>query len=360
LTENAFGSDGANRIGTRCWDHALDLESEPEKWRLVFATLDSRQPFRDFVYCSVDGNGAPLFVKASGKPVFDANGDFRGYRGTGSDVTAIMRAERTEASLRTIEAELAHMSRLTTVGQLTASIAHEINQPIAAALISAEAALRWLARQSPDVERAMEAMNRVTSDLKRTADVAARTRALVRKASARKDELQINQAISEVIGLARSEVSKNGVQLRTRLADDLPVIQGDRVQLQQVVLNLIMNAKAMSSMGDDCRELLVSTHNDADCVLVAVRDTGPGLSEVAIDRAFEAFYTTKSGGLGMGLAICRSIVEAHGGRLWATANVPKGAAFQFTVPSARTAGADRRSADRRAAALARERWENPM
>jgi PAS domain S-box-containing protein len=333
LTGNAFGSDGANRIGTKCWDHALDLESEPEKWRLVIATLDSRKPFRDFVYCSVDGNGAPLFVKASGKPVFDANGEFRGYRGTGTDVTAIMRAERAEASLRTVEADLAHISRVTTVGQLAASIAHEINQPIAAALIGAEAALRWLARQPPDAGEAIEAINRIKSDVMRTADIVARTRALVRKAPARKDELQINQAISEVIGLARSEVLKNGVHLQTRLAEDLPVIQGDRVQLQQVMLNLIMNAvEAMSPMRDDRRELLVSTRSEADCVLVAIRDSGPGLSEVAIERAFEPFYTTKSSGLGMGLSICRSIVEAHGGRLWATANVPKGAAFQFTVP----------------------------
>jgi signal transduction histidine kinase len=133
LTENAFGSDPADRIGTACWDHALDLETEPEKWRLVFATLDSRKPFRDFVYCSVDGRGAPLYVKASGKPVFDANGEFCGYRGTGTDVTAITRAERAEASLRTVQAELAHVS-VTTFGQLTASIAHEVNQPIAAIL----------------------------------------------------------------------------------------------------------------------------------------------------------------------------------------------------------------------------------
>jgi signal transduction histidine kinase len=141
LTENAFGSDPADRIGTACWDHALDLETEPEKWRLVFATLDSRKPFRDFVYCSVDGRGAPLYVKASGKPVFDANGEFCGYRGTGTDVTAVTRAERAEASLRKVQAELAHVGRVTTLGQLTASIAHEVNQPIAAILINGRTAL---------------------------------------------------------------------------------------------------------------------------------------------------------------------------------------------------------------------------
>ena len=145
--------------------------------------------------------------------------------------------------------------------------------------------------------------------------------------------MEINEAISEVIGLTRGEVLKNGVQVRTQLAEGLPVIQGSRVQIQQVMLNLIANAvEAMSQMSDGRRELLISTQAEADCVLVAVRDSGPGLSEGAIERAFEAFYTTKSSGLGMGLSICRSIVEDHGGRLWAAANVPKGAAFQFTVP----------------------------
>ena len=333
LTENAFGSDPADRIGTTCWDHALDLETEPAKWRLVFATLDSRKPFRDFVYCSVDGRGAPMYVKASGKPVFDANGEFCGYRGTGTDVTAITRAERAEASLRTVQAELTHVGRVTTLGLLTASIAHEVNQPIAAILINAQTAVRCLTRKPPDAGQATQLIDHIISDSMRASDIVARTRALVTKAPTQKDDLEINQAISEVIALTRSEVSKNGIQLQTQLAEGLPVIQRDRVQLQQVMLNLMMNAiEAMSPMSDERRELLVSTQAEAGCVLVAVRDTGPGLPEVAIERAFEAFYTTKSSGLGMGLSICRSIVEAHGGRLWATANVPKGAAFRFTVP----------------------------
>jgi PAS domain S-box-containing protein len=333
LTENAFGSDPADRIGTRCWDHALDLETEPDKWRLVFATLDSRKPFRDFVYCSAVRTGSPMYVKASGKPVFDANGQFRGYRGTGTDVTAIMRAERAEASLRTAQAELFHASRLTTLGQLMASIAHDVNQPIAGVLINAAAALRWLTRQPPDVGQATQAINRIISDGKRATDIVARTRALVKKAPARRDDLEINEVISEVVGLTSSEVSKNAVQLRIQLAEGLPVIQGDRIQLQQVMLNLIMNAvEAMSEMSDDRRELLISSQPEADCVLVGVRDSGPGLPKVALERVFEPFYTTKSSGLGMGLSICRSIVEAHGGQLWAAANAPRGAAFQFTVP----------------------------
>ncbi|MER9657180.1 ATP-binding protein [Mesorhizobium sp. M0152] len=333
LTENAFGSDPADRIGTKCWDHALDFETEPEKWRLVLETLDTRQPFRDFVFCTADGTGSPMYVKASGKPVFDAAGEFSGYRGTGSDLTAIIRAERAEASLRTAQADLAHMSRVTTLGQLTASIAHELTQPIAAALLNAETALSCLTRKPPNIVHATEAINRFVNDGMRATDIIERTRALVKKAPARKDNLEINLAISEIVGLTRSEVSKNGVQLDIRLADGLPAVQGDRVQLQQVMLNLIMNAvESMSQMSDHRRELLITTEPEEDCVLVAVRDSGPGLPELALERAFEAFYTTKSTGLGMGLSICRSIVEAHGGRLWAAANFPKGAAFQFTVP----------------------------
>jgi C4-dicarboxylate-specific signal transduction histidine kinase len=281
-----------------------------------------------------------MYVKASGKPVFDAHGEFRGYRGTGTDVTAIMRAERAEASLRNAQAELAHVSRVTTLGQLTASIAHEVSQPVAAARVNAEAALRWLKQQPPHVRLASEAINGVISDATRATQILARTRALVKKAPARKDNLEINEAISEVVGLTRSEVSKNGVRLRIQLADGLPAIQGDRIQLQQVMLNLIMNAvEAMSQMSDDRRELLISTQPEANCVLVAIRDSGPGLPEADMERAFQAFYSTKPSGLGIGLSICRSIIEAHGGRLWAAANVPRGAAFEFTVPVTENAGA---------------------
>jgi signal transduction histidine kinase len=183
------------------------------------------------------------------------------------------------------------------------------------------------------VEGARLAIERVVRDGNRAAAIVARTRALVKKETERKDDLEINEAIREVIGLTRDELLKNGVRLQTQLEHGLPVIKGDRVQLQQIVLNLIINAvEAMSKMSDGQRELTISTRTEAGCVLVAVLDSGPGLSEIALGRIFEAFYTTKSTGLGMGLSICRSIVEAHGGRLWAAANAPKGAAFQFTVP----------------------------
>ena len=333
LTENAFGADPEDRIGTRCWDHALDFETEQAKWLIVLETLDARKPFRDFIYCSADRYGQPLYVKASGKPVFGEDGEFCGYRGTGTDVTAVMRAEKAEASLRTAEAELAHICRITTLSQLTASIAHELTQPISAALMNAETALGCLGRQSPNTGLAMEAVRRILRDGTRASEIITRTREMVKKVPARKDDVEINEAISEVIGLTRSEVSKNDIQLQIHLADRLPLIRGDRVQLQQVMLNLIMNAvESMSQLNDPQRGLLISTAPENDAVLVAVRDTGPGLTSIPFEQPFEAFYTTKTTGLGMGLSICRSIVEAHGGRIWAAANKPRGAAFQFTVP----------------------------
>jgi PAS domain S-box-containing protein len=253
------------------------------------------------------------------------------------DLTERRRAEaearESERRFRNMQTELAHANRLATLGQLTASITHEVKQPITAVLLNIQTAQRFLTRQQPDLERTKKAIDRAVLNGMRITEVVDRTHALVRKEPTRKDSLEINEAISEVVGLTRGEVLKNGVQVRTKLAAGLPVIQGSRVQIQQVMLNLIVNAvEAMSQMSDDRRELLISTQAEADCVLVAVRDSGPGLSEGAIERVFEAFYTSKSSGLGMGLSICRSIVEDHGGRLWAAANVPKGAAFQFTVP----------------------------
>ena len=247
-----------------------------------------------------------------------------------ADLTSIATSEQ---RFRIMQTELTHANRLATLGQLTASITHEVKQPLAAALLNTQAALRFLDHQPPDVERGKTAMDRAVRDCMRAAEVVERTRALVQKEPVRKDSVEINEAISEVIGLTHNEVLKNGVEVQTQLAEGLPVIRGSRVQLQQVMLNLIVNAvEAMSQTSDSRRELLISTKAQADCVLVAVRDSGPGLAEDAIERAFEAFYTTKSSGLGMGLSICRSIIEDHGGRLWAAANEPNGAAFQFTVP----------------------------
>jgi signal transduction histidine kinase len=218
--------------------------------------------------------------------------------------------------------------------QLAASIAHEINQPITAAVTNAEAALNWLDAQPPDMAEARDALGSIVEDGKRAGDVIDRIRSLIKKAPPRKDDLEINQAIREVIALIHGEVVKNGVSLQTRLAAGLPFVQGDRVQLQQVILNLIMNAiEAMSSISDGLRELLICSRKDASGgVLVAVQDSGPGMKPESFDCLFDAFYTTKASGLGMGLSICRSIVEAHGGRIWACRTTGPGATVQFTLP----------------------------
>jgi C4-dicarboxylate-specific signal transduction histidine kinase len=229
---------------------------------------------------------------------------------------------------------LAHANRVATIGQLTASIAHEVNQPLAAAVTNAQAGLRWLSAQPPDLEEARQAFRNIQENGKRAGEVIGRIRALIKKSPPRKDGIAINDAILEVVALTGGEAVKNGVSVRTELAEGLPLIQGDRVQLQQVILNLIVNAvQAMSGAGEGARELLISTGTaESEGVLVAVRDSGPGLPPSGIEHLFDAFYTTKADGMGMGLSICRSIIEAHGGRLWASANLPRGAVFQFTVP----------------------------
>src|SRR5256884_2757341 len=243
-------------------------------------------------------------------------------------------ARESERRYHEAQMELAHANRVATMGQLTASIAHEVKQPIAATVSNAQAGLRWLIREPPDLEEVRQALACITKDGKRAGDVVGRIRDLIQKAPPRKDRFDLNRAIREVIELTRGEAAKNGVSAQTELTDNLPLMDGDRVQLQQVMLNLIINAvEAMSGLTEGPRELLISTGKaEMGGVLVTVRDSGPGLAPAALERLFEAFYTTKPNGLGMGLSICRSIVEAHGGRLWASASAPRGATFQFTLP----------------------------
>ena len=456
LTGNAFGSSPSGRLGTAAWERALDLETEPEKWRVIRATMDSREPFRDFVYLAAGGDGSPMYVKASGKPVFDTNGEFLGYRGTGTDATAIIRAEEalreSERSLRSaidgipglvgvlapngdvenvnrqildycgqsleelknwgtngtihsedlphvaevfaksiasgipyrieqrlrrfdgeyrwfdnrgvpvrddsgrilrwyvlltdiedrtralerlqqLQSDFAHVNRVSIMGELAASLSHEITQPIASARNNARAAMNFLDRKPPDLREVTEALGCVVDDADRAGNIIGRIRDQIRKAPPRKHHFDLNAAISEVIVLARSAISAYDVTVQTRLADRLSLVHGDRVQVQQVVMNLILNAvEAMGSVETGVRELLVSTEQDLAGALVVVRDSGPGIDPAHVDRLFEAFHTTKSNGTGLGLSICRSIVNAHGGRLWADANAPRGAVFQFILP----------------------------
>jgi NO-binding membrane sensor protein with MHYT domain len=251
-----------------------------------------------------------------------------------ASVTSLFERKRAEEALRQAQAELAHVNRVTTMGQLAASIAHEINQPITAVVANASAGLLWLAAQPPDLEEVRDAFDRVIKAGNQAGEVMGRIRALIKKAPPRKEDLEINEAILEVIALTHGEVVKNGVSLQTQLAAGLPFVQGDRVQLQQVILNLIINAiEAMSGVSEGSRELLIGTGKDAlSGVLVAVQDSGPGLNPESFDRLFDPFYTTKPGGMGMGLSICRSIVEAHGGRVWASRTAGPGVTVQFTLP----------------------------
>jgi signal transduction histidine kinase len=243
-------------------------------------------------------------------------------------------ARGAERRLHEMQTELAHANRAATMGQLTASIAHEVSQPVAATLSNAQAALRWLRAEPAELEEVREALDRIVRDGKRAAEVIDRVRSLLRKAPSRREAVDINEALQQVIALVQTEAAKDGVAVRTRLDQGLPHIEGDRIQLQQVVLNLMVNAmEAMRAVDGGRRELLISSgRGERGEVLVSVRDSGPGLDPAKLERLFEAFYTTKVGSLGMGLSICRSIVEAHGGRLWAETCEPQGAVFQFTIP----------------------------
>lgn len=245
--------------------------------------------------------------------------------------TQLMRAAE---ALREAQAQLAHVNRVTTMNQLVSAISHEVMQPITAGFYNALAALHWLNSQPPNLEAARQALDLAVKDGDRAIDVIARVRALTKDTPPRTDAFDINEALLEVIHLTHGEAEKNSISVQTQLAQALPPVHGDRIQLQQVLLNLIINAvEAMSGVSEGSREVLISSANDpAGGVLVTVRDAGPGLSPESFDRLFDAFYTTKPSGIGMGLSICRSIVEAHGGRIWASRGVGAGATFQFTLP----------------------------
>ena len=333
-----LGSTGINsqlRLGIARWEAAADVEQDPEKWRLHRATLQMRKPFRDFRYATKREDGSALYVATSGKPVFDSQGNFLGYRGVSHDRTAEVRTTQAEEALRAAQVELAHVTRVTMLGQLSASIAHEVNQPLGAIVTNAQACLRWLDRETPDLEEARHTVERISQDGARAAEVIRRIRALSHKTDIDKVPLDINSVVNEVSALVQRELFRNRVPLRMELAPALPMVLADRVQLQQVIINLVMNGiEAMHLVADRPRELVIGSHkDDAHHVRVTVKDCGVGISDDNADRVFTPFFTTKSGGMGMGLAICRSIIEAHGGRLWATANRPQGATFHFTVPA---------------------------
>jgi PAS domain S-box-containing protein len=327
-----FGFDPAGGMPPwRDWMQRIHPEDRSMTKQILERSSREKTGFEmDYRVCHLDGTIKYLHVV--GHPVLNTVGDVVEFVGTSIDVTERRQAEQSRHDARNA---LAHANRLSTMGQLTASIAHEVNQPIAATVANAQAALLLLGSPTPDLEEVRQALDCIVKDAKRAGEVTGRIRALIQKAPPRKDSVDINEAVREVIELTRGEVVKNGVLVHTQLAEGLPLIQGDRVQLQQVVLNLIINAvQAMGAVAGGARALHITTSQAESLeVLVAVKDSGPGLVADSHERIFDPFYSTKPGGLGMGLSICRSIIEGHNGRLWVTPNLPHGAIFQFTVPA---------------------------
>jgi C4-dicarboxylate-specific signal transduction histidine kinase len=241
--------------------------------------------------------------------------------------------KRTEETLRKSQAELAHVTRLVSMGELAASIAHEINQPLTAVVANGSACLRWLAGDSPNLDEARAAARRIVRDGNRADEILKRIRGFLKKTGTKKTRVDINKAIREVVTLAQDEARRHSVTLRMKLASDLPAVLGDRVQLQQVILNLVVNGiEAMASAADESPELhIYSRRHEGDKVLVAVKDFGAGVDQQDVEKLFDPFYSTKANGLGMGLAISKSIVEDHGGRLWIGPDNGLGTTFQFTL-----------------------------
>jgi len=276
-------------------------------------------------------NGTIKHIQAIGHPALDRSGNVFEFVGSAMDITERKRAEE---ALRRAQADLAHVSRVTTMGELTASLAHEVNQPIAAAVTDANTCLRWLTRDHPDVEEARAAAMRIVKDGSSAADIISRIRLLFKKGTPEWEPVDVNAVVRETIVLLRSEATRYSISLRTELAEDLPQIMGDRVQLQQVIMNLIMNSIDAMKDVDGTRELSIKSQRaENEQLLVSVSDTGVGLPPQQADQIFNAFFTTKPHGTGMGLRISRSIVESHGGRLWAADTCPRGASFCFTIPT---------------------------
>src|SRR3979490_1683296 len=301
--------------------------------RQVFLERPEEGSHFDVEFRIVLPGGAIKYVRSTGHPVRNISGDLVEYVGTSIDVTERKRAEEERERLRHALADLARVNRVTTMGELTASLAHEVNQPIAAALTNANTCLRWLTRDVPDLEEARAAAMRIVKDQTRAAEIVSRLRLVFSKGIPQRELVDVNEVIREMIVLLRGETTRYSISVRTELAADLPQVRGDRVQLQQVMMNLIMNGIDAMKDADGTRELAIkSQRTEKEQLLVSVSDSGVGLPPQQADQIFNAFFTTKRDGTGMGLRICRSIVESHGGRLWAGDNSPRGASFYFTLP----------------------------
>ena len=329
-----FGFDPRQGLPTRDQPlervHPEDLDKLLQAFsRVIDERVDSEVEFRLIL-----PDGAVKWVHGIGHPVLNANGEFVEVIGTTVDITERKRAEEERARLHRLETDLAHINRVSIMGELTASIAHEVNQPLSGVVSNGSACLRWLAGDTPNIEEARETARRIVRDGKRAAEIIGRIRALTKRTATPREKLDLNETIREILPLVGDEAKKKSVMIRTCFADDVFPVLGDRVQLQQVMLNLIMNGiEAMNTVTGRAREILITSRNtDPDQVEVTVEDSGTGLDPDASARIFDAFYTTKPAGMGMGLSICRSILQAHHGRLWATANQGPGTTFHFTLP----------------------------
>jgi PAS domain S-box len=325
-----FGYEASEMIGQSI-TRIIPPELHEEE-RQILARLARGERLRHYETVRIARDGRRVDISLTVSPLIGRSGKVVGASKIARDVTATKRAE---AELQQAQIEFARVARVTMLGELTAAIAHEVNQPLTGLVSSGKACLRWLGGEAPDLEAARKSVERMIRDGSRAGEVIGRIRAMISKSKPQRDSLNINDAIMEVLALLRTEIHRNSISPYTELSNDLSLVWGDRVQLQQVILNLVMNAiEAMSGISQTQRRLLVSSVNDGpNGVLVSVRDSGPGFDETAPDRLFEAFYTTKENGMGIGLAVSRTIIQAHGGRLWAMPNVPRGAIFQFTLPT---------------------------
>jgi PAS domain S-box-containing protein len=312
-----------------------------DQQRIVTAVAEALRggPRYDLEYRVVRPNGEVRIIHSQGDVMRDKSGRALRMFGIVQDITERKEAEEnlreSERRYREAQAELAHVTRVTTLGELTASIAHEVNQPLAGVVANAEACLGWLDRETPNLNEARRSLEWIIEDGNRAGEVIRRVRALATKTDTQTAPLDINHAVNEAIALVHREMLSHRVSLRMELSRALPVVLADRVQVQQVIINLVMNGiDAMQTVTDRPRELVIRSHQiETNQVQVTVTDCGVGISAENADRLFNAFFTTKSSGMGMGLSICRSIIAAHGGRLWAAPNLPHGATFHFTLPS---------------------------
>jgi PAS domain S-box-containing protein len=329
--------ENRDQIGLARWEIAADFETEPAKWEEHIGVLNSHKPFRNFIYQLRLKDGTTMYAAVSGIPRFDSCGRFLGYRGGACDVTAMVRANQLETSLRQAQVELAHITRLTTLGELTASIAHEVNQPLAGVVGNGAACLRWLSKDPPEfygeVRASVEAM---ISDANRASMIIAKIRALAKNSSPQMAPIDINEVVKDALALVRHELDDHYVALRQELTAYGATVMADRTQLQQVIINLIMNSiDAMEDIAERRREIVVQSNlSENRQITLTVRDSGVGVDPGQIEKLFQPFFTTKPKGLGMGLSISRSIIEAHDGNLIMSSDGRTGTTVQVILPLA--------------------------